>query len=431
MSTKLEKVAERAQDAELCFHSLAHLIDQEALSRSFRRIRKGAAAGIDGVTKEEYGERLEENLRDLHERMRVKKYRHQPIRRVHIPKADGRTRPIGISTIEDKIVQRALTEVMGTVYEPLFRDCSYGFRPRRSPHDAMRAVNRMCLYEGVNWILEADIESFFDSVDRTRLKEMIRQRISDGSITRLVGKCLRVGVLDGEEFATPDRGTTQGSIISPLLGNIYLHHVLDVWFEDEVSVRLRGRARLIRYADDFVIGFTRKDDAEETLRRLRSRLSEYGLKLHPDKTRLVPFRRPPRGRQDGKGPGTWDFLGFTVYWRQSHKGGWFPGMKTRKAKHQKAVEAVSEYCRSHRHEPLAVQHAALTKKLVGHYNYFGVNGNYASLWSIRQRVERTWLKWLRRRSQRGARLSWARFKSYLRRFPLPRPRIVVQVWGAP
>lgn len=430
MSTKLEKVAERARkDPSAQFHSLAHVLDEDVLREAFDRIRKDAAVGVDGVTKERYGEALEENLRDLHARLKSKTYRHQAIRRVHIPKAPGKTRPIGISCIEDKIVQGGLQRVMEAVFEPVFRDCSYGFRPGRSAHDALRAVDEMVMRQGMTIILEGDIASFFDSMVPALLREMIRERISDGSIIRLVGKCLRVGVLDGEEFSKPDRGTAQGSIISPLFGNVYLHHVLDVWFEDEVVPRLRGYARLVRYADDFVIGFTRKDDAEKVKAMLGRRLAEFGLTMQPDKTRLVPFERPPRDQQGGRGPATWDFLGFTLYWRKSRSGRWVVGTKTRKARIQRAAKAISEFCRRHRHDPLEDQHAALVRRLAGHYNYFGVNGNYASLHRVRQMAERAWFKWLRRRSQRGRRRTWDWFKRYLRAFPLPRPRIRVQLWG--
>ncbi len=251
MSPQLVKVAERAKrDPNARILALAHLIDEEALKRAFGRIRKNAAVGVDGISKEQYGQNLEENLRDLHDRMKTWRYRHQPIRRVHIPKGNGKTRPIGISTIEDKIVQRALCEVLGAIYEQDFLPCSYGFRPKRRAHDALRAVNHMAFREGIEWILEADIQAFFDSLDRHKLREMLQKRVADKSIMRLVGKCLHVGVLDGFEFSKPDEGTVQGSIISPLLGNVYLHYALDVWFEREVVPQLPGAARLIRYADD-------------------------------------------------------------------------------------------------------------------------------------------------------------------------------------
>ena len=280
MSPGLLKVAERAKaypSSRLL--ALAHHIDEAALARAHGRIRKDAAVGEDGVTVKEYGQRLEENARALVERMKAGKYRHQPIRRVHIPKEGNKTRPIGISTVEDKIVQGALREVMEAVYEQDFLPCSYGFRPRRSAHDAIRALNRELRPGAVSHVLEADIVSFFDSIDRKMLMEMLRERIADESLMRLVGKCLHVGILDGEEYSEPDVGTTQGSVLSPLLGNIYLHHVLDLWFEKEVKPRLVGHAVLIRYADDFVVLFQRADDAERVLRVLRQRMARFGLVL--------------------------------------------------------------------------------------------------------------------------------------------------------
>ena len=429
MSPLLLKVVDRAKrDPNARLYSLARLVDQDALRRAFQRIRKDAAEGVDGITKEQYGQRLEENLASLHERMMAKRYRHQPIRRVHIPKANGKTRPIGISTIEDKIVQGALTEVLSAIYETQFHAGSYGFRPGRSAHDALRAVDAMVYREGVEWILEADIQAFFDSVDRSKLLEMLRERVADEAFMRLVGKCLHVGVLDGEEFTKPDEGTTQGSIISPVLGNIYLHHVLDGWFEREIKPNLASYARLIRYADDFVMGFKSHEDAQRTLELLHERMGQYGLKLHPDKTRLVPIARPASGEPGGKGPDTFDFLGFTVYWARSRSGRWSLRMKTRKARLQRALKALGEFCRRRRHDPLKEQHAALKRRLQGHYNYFGVNGNHRGLKFLLREAERTWHKWLNRRSQRQ-RLNWERFRDFLEVFPLPAPTIRVRIWA--
>lgn len=429
MSTGLLKVAERAKrEPKAKFHSLAHLIDEAALARAFRRIRKGAAVGVDGISKEQYGRELDENIRDLHERLRTKRYRHQPILRVHIPKDRGKTRPIGVSTIEDKIVQEVIREVLETIYEQDFLECSYGFRPGRSTHDALRALNHAVYRSEVNWVLEADITSFFDKLRRTDLLEMLQERVVDGSLLRLVGKCLHVGVLDGDEYSEPDVGTAQGSILSPLLGNIYLHCVLDRWFKAEVRPRLKGKAILVRYADDFVIGFERKDDAERVKRVLGKRLDRYGLALHPDKTRLLPFGRPPQGRKSGKGPTAFDFLGFTLYWRRTRRGRWQMWCKTRRARLSRAIKSVSDWCRRHRHLPVREQHAALTRRLRGHYNYFGVNGNHRSLKVLAESVRRLWFKWLRRRSQRK-RLNWERYQDLLKDFPLPPPRITVRIWG--
>jgi group II intron reverse transcriptase/maturase len=429
MSPELRKVAERArQEPDGRFHSLAHLLHIGALGRACGRQRASAAVGVDGVTKEMYEQDLWGNLEDLVERLKTKRYRHQPIQRVHIPKDNGKTRPLGISAFEDKIVQDAIREVLQAVYEQDFRDCSYGFRPGRSAHDAIRALHRSADRGECNWILEADIVSFFDSVDRTALEEMLRKRLADGSLLRLIGKCLNVGVLDGEAYTTPDVGTAQGSVLSPLLGNIYLHYALDEWFERDVRPRLRGAATLIRYADDFVIAFEYREDADRVWEVLPKRMQRYGLTLHPDKTRLLDFRRPPREQQGGKGPNTFDFLGFTLYWRRTLRGRWRLGCQTRRARLHRAMNAVYEWCRNHRHRRLGEQHAGLRSRLQGHMNYFGVNGNLRSVASLCAHAVKSWVKWLSRRSQR-ARLSWDRARLLLQRYPLPPPRVVVPIWG--
>lgn len=426
---KLMRVAERAKrEPEARILSLAHLVDVDLMKEAYRRVRKDAAVGVDGVTKEQYGKQLEDNLRRLHTRMREGRYRHQPIRRVHIPKAPGKTRPIGISTIEDKVVQNALTMVLELLYEPVFLDCSYGFRPGRSAHDALRTVNAACMRGEVSWVLEADIESFFDSIDRKKLMEMLRQRVNDEDFARLVGKCLHVGVLDGAEYTEPEVGTAQGSALSPMLGNIYLHHVLDVWLDRQVRPQLRGKACLVRYADDLVIGFERREDAEMVMGMLHERMAAYGLRLHPEKTRLVPFDRPSPRQDGGKGPGTFDFLGFTLLWRKTRNGPWGQNFRTREARLQRAIVAITDFCRRHRHESVKEQHASLCRRINGHFNYFGVNGNVASLARLIRAVKRAWYKWLKRRSNR-TRLNWQRFGDILRAFPLPRPCVKVQLWA--
>jgi len=397
-----------------------------ALARSHGRLSKKAAVGVDGVTVEQYGQSLEGNLVALHARLKAGHYRHQPIRRVHIPKDKGKTRPIGISSVEDKIVQGALREVLQTVYEQDFLDCSHGFRPGRRAHDALRALNREVRAGWVRHILEADIVSFFDRVDRSKLMAMLRERIADESLMRLVGKCLHVGVLDGAEYSEPDEGTAQGSVLSPLLGNVYLHNVLDVWIERDVKPRLQGRCVLVRYADDFVIAFEKQADAEGVMQLLHKRMEQYGLTLHPEKTRLFAFT-PPGGDDEGKGSATFDLLGFTLYWRRTRRGGWAMWCKTRRARVSRTIKSVADWCRRHRHLPVEAQHAALVRRLQGHINYFGVNGNMDSLTRVVDGVKCAWRKWLDRRSQ-NARMSWERFVELTKRFPLPRPRIVVDIW---
>ena len=429
MSPGLSKVIERARrHPDAVFHSLAHLIDVEALRRAFARLRADAAAGVDGVTKATYGEDLETRLRDLHARLRAGRWRHQPIRRVHIPKPDGRTRPLGVSAHEDKLVQSAVAEVLEAIYEQDFLPCSYGFRPGRSAHAALRTLRATIQNDEASWLLEADIASFFDSVDRAALTEMLRERVADGALLRLLGKCLHVGVLDGAQYSAPDQGTAQGSILSPLLGNIYLHHVLDRWFEQDVRPRLRGRAQLVRYADDFVIAFADATDAQRVFEVLPKRMAKFGLTLHPDKTRLLPIHRP-RGQDGGKGPATFDFLGFTAFWRRAHGAtNWRVGLVTRKDRLRRAVVALDRYCRAERHRPIPEQRDGLARRLTGHLNYFGVQGNFSALATVVHAAKRAWFKWLNRRSQRAC-LTWDRFAAILREYPLPKPSIRVPLWG--
>lgn len=429
MSPGLQRVMERARrNPQERQFALAYLIDVEALRRSYHRLRNKAAVGVDGVTKAEYGRDLEANLQDLHSRLKAMKYRHQPIRRVHIPKDKNRTRPIGIPATEDKIVQDALRDILEAIYEQDFLDCSHGFRPGRKPHDALKALNQAARNGEANVILEADIVSYFDSIDRQMLKGMLQERIADKSFMRLVGKCLRVSVLDGEEFSRPDEGTVQGSVLSPILGNIYLHNALDKWFEEKVKPRLKGKATLIRYADDLLVAFELREDAERVMAVLGKRLGRFKLSLHPDKTRLIDFRRPPWSQTGGKGPGTFDFLGFTVYWRRNRQGrGWHLSWKTRKARLRRAINTAHELCRRQRHLPVPMQHQALRRRIQGHYNYFGVNDNQRSLATLSYHVRRSWHKWLNRRSQRS-RLNWKRFEDLMRDFPFPSPKVYVNLW---
>jgi group II intron reverse transcriptase/maturase len=418
MSPKLEKVMELARkDPGLRLRSLAHVLDEHLLTRSFHQLRQGAAVGVDEVTTEAYEQNLQANIRAVHARMKAGRYRHQPIRRVHIPKAKGKLRPVGISCTEDKVVQGALTTLLTAIYEPVFMDCSYGFRPGRSAHDAIKALHDST--GAVTWILEADIEAFFDSIDRKQLMVELRKRIDDESLLRLIGKCLHVGVLDGEGYSEPEIGTVQGSKLSPLLGNVYLHYALDEWFARQVVPRLKCPAKLIRYADDFVIGFGSKDDADRVLRVLSQRLGRYGLRLSPEKTRLIRFERP-RDDEDGASNATFDFLGFTWYW--GREGKWSVHVKTRTDRLTRALVAVAEYCRQHRHDSARKQHHGLSTRLQGHFNYFAVTGNGRPVWRLLYWATRIWRKSLSRRSQRGG-MTWARFNKMEQDLRLPRPKL--------
>ena len=428
VSTKLQRIAELARRMPTAaLTTLGHHIDVEFLKEAFRRTRKDGAPGVDGVTADEYAANLEGNLVALLERVRVHQYRAPPVRRKHIPK-EGGTRPIGIPTLEDKVLQRAVAMILEAVYEQEFLDCSYGFRPGRSPHQALDAFWRQMTAMGGGWVLEVDIRSFFDTLEHHHLREIIERRVRDGRVLMLIGKWLNAGVLEEGELSYPEAGTPQGGVISPVLANIYLHEVMDLWFEREIRPRLKGQSFLIRYADDMVLGFERYEDARQVYEALPQRFAHYGLTLHPEKTKLVQFW-PPDAGDDGPGPGTFDLLGFTHYWGSSRKGAPIIKRKTAAKRLNRSLKRVAEWCRRHRHDRLAEQHATLARKVRGHYAYYGITGNARSLRTFWHRVERLWQRWLSRRSQR-AKIRWDRFRELLTVYPLPPPHVVHSIYRA-
>jgi RNA-directed DNA polymerase len=422
VSTKLQRIAEAArQHPERAFTTLAHHIDIDWLREAYRRTRKDGATGIDGQTSEAYAANLEDNLRTLLGRFKSGVYRAPPVRRVHIPKGDGtHTRPIGIPTFEDKVLQRAVAILLEAIFEQDFLVCSYGFRPGRSAHHALEAVRGATMPVGGGWVLEVDISKFFDTLDHACLLRVVRRRVRDGVLLRSIGKWLNAGVLENGSLTHPESGTPQGGVISPLLANVYLHEAIDEWFHRDVLPRLKGRARLVRYADDLVMVFARGDDARRVLDVLPRRLGKYGLTLHPDKTRLVDFRRRDRGNPAG--PATFDFLGFTHHWGTSLRGKWLVKQRTGKDRFSRSLHRVRKWCRAHRHDPLRTQQQALAQKLRGHYGYFGVSSNYRALARFYRETRRAWQKWLSRRSNAGY-VDWSRMLALLERFPLPPPRI--------
>lgn len=430
VSTKQQRIAMLArQGAQMAFTSLAHHIDIEWLREAYARTRKDGAVGVDGQTAQEYGANLEVNLQSLLDRAKSGTYFAPPVRRVHIPKGTGNeTRPIGIPTFEDKVLQRAVVMVPESVYEQDFLDCSYGFRPGRSPHQALESLRNQMMEMQGGWIVEVDIRKFFDTLDHSHLRQLLGQRIRDGVLRKLIDKWLKAGVMEAGQLSYAETGSPQGGVISPMLSNVYLHYVLDVWFEQQIKPRTKGRAFLVRFADDFVMGFEREDDARGVLAVLPKRFGKYGLTLHPTKTRLVRFTQPPRqdppeGGNDGQGPGTFDLLGFTHYWGRSLKGNWVIKRRTSRSRFSRAVKAIRQWCRQHRHQKVREQHRTLVEKLRGHYAYYGITCNMEALRRYYRQAIETWRKWLSRRSQR-AYLSWERFQAMLKRYPLPLPRIV-------
>lgn len=423
VSTRLQRIAELARaHPDWAFRSIHHVIDADLLREAYRRTRKSGAAGVDGETAAQFASNLEARFETLLDLLNKGTYRAPPVRRAHIPKGDGtRTRPIGIPTFEDKVLQRSVTMVLEAIYEQDFHPGSFGFRPGRSAHDALRAVRNSLMAMNGGWVVEVDIESFFDSIDHDHLRSFLDRRVTDGVLRRTIHKWLRAGVLEDGVQRHPEHGTPQGGVISPLLANVYLHEVLDTWFEAGVKPRLRGRADLVRYADDFVIVCKHEEDARRVFRALPKRLARYGLRLHPDKTRVVRFERP----QDpgaGSQTETFDLLGFTHYWAKSRKGRAVVKQKTAKDRLNRAITTIRRWCRAHRHEALDLQHRRLSAMLRGHFNYYGVVGNGRATSRLQYAAVMAWWKWLGRRNNR--RLTWEIFARILARFPLPNPRVV-------
>ena len=415
---RIAKLGKRMPDVG--FTSLAYYIDLQWLYEAYRMTRKDGSAGVDDVTAAEYEEDLDGNLSGLLERFKSGSYVAPPVKRVYIPKGDGRVRPIGIPTLEDKILQRAVVMLLTPLYEQDFLDCSYAFRPGRSVHHALEDMWRRAMDMGGCWLLEVDVRNFFGAVKYNHLREFLKERVRDGVVLRAIGKWLKAGVMEGGQIHFPKEGTPQGGVISPLLSNIYLHNVLDVWFEEEVKPRLDGRAELIRFADDYVMLFSSKWDARRVWEVMPKRFGRYGLGLNEEKTRLIDFHRPGRDRHK---PDTFVFLGFTHYWGRSRKGNWVVKRRTAKEKLKASVRKVYEWCREHRHDPVRDQWKALCRKLEGHYGFYGTTFNAKGIRLFYEQVKRSWRKWLNRRS-RDNDMPWDRFSRLLERYPLPRPRIV-------
>ena len=424
MSTQLSRLSELAKaDKTTRFLSIAHLVTPAALMTAFEGLRKDASAGVDEVTYREYEQDVWRNIPRLYDRLVSHQYRVQPLRRVYIPKENGTPRPISIPALEDKIVQKATGTVLNAIYEQDFRPCSYGFRPGLGAHDALDAIDRIIGRGPIAYVLEADIQGYFDAIVRDQLMAFVERRIGDRNILRLIRKWIHVGVVEDGRLLVTETGTGQGQVISPLLANMYLHYVLDEWFEHEVKPRLRGTAAEIRYADDFILCFQYREDAERVRQVLLKRFAKFGLTLHPEKTRLLAFGRSALSGGPGRQrPATFDFLGFTHVCARSRRGRFTIHVRTMRKRLRRSVKAVAQWCQLHRHDPVEHQAAALNAKLRGHYQYYGRPTNYRSLWRYYRLVRRLWHKWLTRRT-RGKRLNWDTFQQLLNRHPLLVPRI--------
>lgn len=434
LTTRLQRIAEKASQDKRCqFTSLFHLMNKQLLLECFTQLKENAASGIDNVTKEQYAFNFDANLENLIERLHKMAYRPQPVLRVYIPKPGSqKQRPLGIPALEDKLVQAGLVKILRGIYEQDFVDDSYGFRPARSCHDALRALSQTVEGQPIHYMVEADIKGFFDNVDQEQLMTFISHRIADQRILRYIKRFLKAGICEGGQHRASDRGTPQGGVISPLLANIYLHYVLDLWFEKIVKAKCRGYARLIRYADDYVACFQNERDAKEFEVAMQARLEQFHLEIAPEKTKRFEFGMfaQAKAKSRGERPATFDFLGFTHYCSRSRDGKRFRmKRKTMSKRFTAKLVGYKEWLRANRTLPTAQILETTAAKLRGHIAYYGVTDNSRSINSFSYQVVQTLFKWLNRRGKRGC-YTWEKFSKLLALHPLPKPRIMVNLLSA-
>ena len=408
----------------MVFNNLSHLIDLDFLEEAYRKTNKRSGAGVDKVNAKEYAESLIPNLKGLLQRLKENRYVAPPVERVWIDKEGGKKRPIGKPCFEDKIVQRAVVMILEVIYNQTFYGFSHGFRKGHSQHQALHELRELCWKTNVGWIVDADVSGFFDNISHSLLQDLIKRKVNDGGILRLIGKWLHAGVVEAGTLSYPEMGTPQGGVISPMLANIFLHYVLDDWFINVVKPRMKGRCFIIRFADDFIIGCELETDAKRVMNVIPERFNRFDLTIHPEKTVMVKFKRPAMAAKTKDGNSTFDFLGFTHYWTKSLRGYWVIKRKTISKRLRRFMKAMWQWCRNNRHEPLKEQYTSLSSKLRGYYQYYGVRCNYKALETVYEYAHFAWRYWLSRRCHKGY-INLEKFaKSILSEYTLPKPRIV-------
>ncbi len=431
---RLARIAKEAKDPKTRhrrYNNLVWMVQEATLEESFYQLKKKAAVGVDRVTWEAYEARLEENIGRLYRRMKSMGYWPKPLRRAYIPKGNGKKRSLGIPTVEDKIVQHVFAKILMAIYEGLFVDESHGYRPKRGCHTALKAVDRHMRDRRTNWVIDADIKGFFDNVDHDVMMRMLEKRISDWRFLEYIRRMLKSGVMEEGEVRGTEKGTPQGGIISPVLANIYLHYGLDLWLK-WIEEKVKGKVAHVRYADDFVIFVEREETVEWLREALRKRMKAIKLEISEEKTKVVEtgpraYERWKRG--GGRKPGVFQFLGFDVYCTTTKRGRYRPGMRTSGKRFRRSLKRCKEWLKKHRSEPIKEIWRKLTVMLKGYYNYYGINGNYDRIRKFLRAVKRLIYKWLNRRSQKKTWKRYEEFARYLERYPLPKPRIVVQIWS--